>query len=673
MAKRKLQLESLEDRRVMAAFGNPWPAPERLTVSFVPDGTRVGEAPSALFSALDATLGREVWQREALRALQTWAQYAPLNFDLLVDEGLPLGEGGPLQAGRQQGDLRLAAAPLAPSEIAVGTPFDLLGDWAGDVVLNSNYRFGQGDRATAAGDPGQFDLYTVLLQEFGHALGLPNSGNPDSVMYTAYRGARTGLHTSDITALRALYGPRRADRFEPNGMFFNARRLQFVYDADQFRDLDPGAGSAPFVARAELTSAGDVDFYRASVPADLHDFHVEVRTAGLSLLRPTVSVLDANRRVVASATAGQPGAGVSLFVADALPGQQYWIRVEGRAAGVFGVGAYHLAVGKEAREAVYPAVPNYFNDDRPDDDGGGPEPLVALTPRTATLGPQWDYVQQASLSFTGDFDRYRVVAPQWTSGGTATLVASVWGLEADRLEPGLQLYASATGQLLRAQIVRNDRGAFTLQWSGVLPGQAYEIRVLPGDAAGANAEGNYLLAVDFARQPLALTAFAAGELTAAESQRGTALTVRETRLWHLVFSAASDAPADVAVRMTIYDQNQQVVRTLVARAGETVSTDLLLPPGEYFVRFAAGMRDAAQALVPVRYDLRGAVRNDPIGPLPVPPSITPLPPPPAPTYPVPPPPPPPLPPSTPLFNWTSVIIPPWIGLLDPYSNPWSGL
>src|SRR3954454_1044419 len=89
------RLEALEERRVPAQFGVPWHDAQHLTVSFVPDGTLVGTRPSNLFQLLDAQRPTADWQAEILRALQTWAVNAHINFGVMPDDGQPLGVPGP--------------------------------------------------------------------------------------------------------------------------------------------------------------------------------------------------------------------------------------------------------------------------------------------------------------------------------------------------------------------------------------------------------------------------------------------------------------------------------------------------------------------------------------------------------------------------------------------------
>ena len=645
-----LTVEALESRLVPAVWGNPWPEPEQLTLSFAPDGTWVSGRSSQLFQKLDALLPRQTWQREILRAFQTWAQHGNINLSVVNDEGQSFGFLGPLQGGGYHGDFRIASVPLAHTELAAATPFDLLGDWAGDVLLNAGYNFNVG------GGQNVYDLFTVFLQEAGHVLGLPNSTDTGSAMYTQYTGVRPQLHAADVAGLQALYGTRRPDRFDAapgNNIPAHATAVRFVYDVDQYRGQDPTQTSPPWVVHADLTTASDVDYYRVQQPAGLNDFWVHLRTSGVSLLTSRVTVYDSAFRVVGTTQAVDPLQGnLALFVPNAQPHAVYYVRVEQSQPTAFGIGSYRLAVGKESNAALFPPVPSYLKDDRPDDDGGQDlGPLVPLMPRVDAVGPQWDYTHRASISYQYDVDRYRVVAPAATP---SAMVVSVWQLESTRLEPKVTVFDTGPNpRPVAAQVLRNDRGFFTIQIANVTPGTAYEVRVEPADPQGSYKEGNYLVGVDFVSGPIALDAFAGGTLTQAARQRAHELQLTETRLFHFTLSAdTGNAPVESAVRATIYNAQRQVVATFVAQAGETTSLSVLLAPGDYTIRIAARTRNSAEVLPPLVYNLRGVARNDPIGPTPVPPGQ----------------------PPSPTFEWVDLFqLPGWIVAEDPYGDPYSGL
>src|SRR6478609_5178584 len=95
------KVESLEERWMpYATSGNVWPHPERITVSFEPDGTNLGGVSSNLFATFNARFGSaSAWQDPILKAVQLWAQQSNLNFTVVPDNGADSGSGD-----YQQGD-----------------------------------------------------------------------------------------------------------------------------------------------------------------------------------------------------------------------------------------------------------------------------------------------------------------------------------------------------------------------------------------------------------------------------------------------------------------------------------------------------------------------------------------------------------------------------------------
>src|SRR5262249_43161043 len=102
------QLEALECRTVpYAVSGGMWPNPQLVTLSFQPDGTNLGGPTSNMFSVFNGWfLKTSNWENPILKAAQTWAEYANINFSVVSDNGTGLGGGLFQQGDPGMGDIR---------------------------------------------------------------------------------------------------------------------------------------------------------------------------------------------------------------------------------------------------------------------------------------------------------------------------------------------------------------------------------------------------------------------------------------------------------------------------------------------------------------------------------------------------------------------------------------
>lgn len=634
-----LNVERLEDRTTPAVFGNPWPDATHLTLSFAPDGTSLGGQPSTLLQTLDATASRDAWQRDVLRAFQTWAVNGNINVGLVPDQGQPFGGTGPTQGDTRFGDLRIGAVPLAEDVLAVALPFDVsAGPWSGDVRLNSNSRFGSG---------AAYDLFTVMLHEAGHALGVAPSANAASVMYQVFTGARSGLNRTDVTALQALYGARQPDAFDAkksNDTLAKASRLVIPDDPGEL------LGGTAF---GDITTLRDLDHYRFKFENTTAPVDVTIRlvTSGLSGLLARLTIYDSAGRVVGTTAATDPLRGdLSLRVPRVAPLAEYTIKVQSASGDVFGIGSYRLEVVPDGGSLPQPR----FHDD---DAGTNDTAAFAtdLRKKPFRADARYDSYVEASLSTATDVDYYRVRAPQ--SGGTMT--ALVWRQDSSGLDPRIAVFNSV-GQPVAAEVLVNDNGSYTIQVPNLLANRDYYLTVRAANSA-SGAVGNYAFGVDFRTAPARQTSFSSGILTATSPEAQRTLTVTQSSLFHFVASATTaTTPLDpnVALRMTVYDANKAVVFSQFVGNGDIVTGNIFLAPGTYTFRFAAATRDG-RPLPAFRFTLKGDVLSDPIGPRPAdtsgslfgaPPTVG--------------------PPSLPPFSWQQFGSVKFDGPADPYGTPW---
>jgi Matrixin/PEP-CTERM motif len=155
-------------------------------------------------------------------ALNVWASVSGFtNLGQVADGGGGFGAAG---AAGGTGDIRVGAIALdgqfgtLAHAFQPGTEslFGPGGNIAGDVHMD----FGEiwvDEANDSAFDP-DFDLFTVLLHEFGHALGLGHSLDTSAVMYAFYGGGQRTLGVDDTAGIQAIYGANNAIVPEPASM-----------------------------------------------------------------------------------------------------------------------------------------------------------------------------------------------------------------------------------------------------------------------------------------------------------------------------------------------------------------------------------------------------------------------------------------------------------------------
>jgi hypothetical protein len=204
-----------------------------------------------------------------------------------------------------------------------------------------------------------YDLYTVALHEFGHALGLDHSSASLAVMYPTYQSAKSALNTDDVNGIRAIYSngnPRTPDRYYGS----SSPNKNFAIAANFTPLIDPSSMTA-VVNNLDITTTSETEYYTFTAPAGSEEsISIGVQSSGLSLLAPRVTVYAADQTtVLGSATgSGEQGSSLTVTVSDVSAGQKFYVKVAGANTTAFGTGAYALTLNLGTGPAPTVTLPN---------------------------------------------------------------------------------------------------------------------------------------------------------------------------------------------------------------------------------------------------------------------------------------------------------------------------
>jgi hypothetical protein len=609
----RLSLEPLEDRLMPSTTGIPWPDPAHLTLSFAPDGTQINGTASNLLAMLNKQAPTATWQRTILQAVQSWAATTNINVGVVSDGGQPFGTTGALEGDSRFGDIRIGAEPLGNGTVGIGAPFQWDGTtWSGDIILNSKYTFGINGTA-------QYDLFTVIAHEAGHAFGIEDTtASTSSVMYASYNGAKTGLSSQDIGDIQSLYGVRSPDRVSNN----------------QLSTATP-IGSQPTAFVADIASTSDVDYYQLATPLalGLSGFTVTLQTSHFSSLLGSLAVYDASGHLVASTAATDPMNGdLVLQVRASIPLTTYYIRVGSNTGSVFGVGSYRLAVDYVYDNPLFGLLgsvtgavgdlvtsPWTFVNDLGANNSLGTAALLA--PLFASPGDaRFQYLYQGNISDSSDTDYFQL----HSFAGGQTMTAMVWSMDATNpLYPRISVF-DAHQNPIPVDVLANDNGSYSIQITNVAANAVYYVKVAALNPNGSNNAGNYFLGVNFHSSPAAaLATMYSGTIAQGASTDSGTLTVNQSGLINLRLTASTGSTTDQSsLEMSILDSKGDVVAILTTNGQPPVTSVVYLQAGKYTVKYQVSTPGGAEA-PSMNYWLDGEALSDPMGTYPAQPNAPP--------------------------------------------------
>jgi hypothetical protein len=336
-----------------ALSGNAWIHPELITISFEPDGTNLGGVSSNLFAAFDRKFGSaSVWQAQILKAAQTWAQYSDLNFAIVSDNGAASGSGSYQQGDPNMGDIRIGGYNEGGGSLALTYLPAPSNNYSisGDMAFNTSKTFNIGST---------YDLYTVAMHEFGHALGLLHSTLSGAVMYGTYTNAKSGLASDDIQGVRAIYSlgnARSMDQYGDCNSSFSAA-------ADVTSQINTSNDTALLTGLSldnnANTGSATQSYFKFTAPSGCSStLTVTMQSQGLSLLSPDVWVYDANQSLLGSASTTVRGATITVTVSGITAGSTYYVEAGAADTSVFSIGSYAITLNMGTGGSPTVPLPN---------------------------------------------------------------------------------------------------------------------------------------------------------------------------------------------------------------------------------------------------------------------------------------------------------------------------
>ncbi len=333
------RVEGLEGRLLLyATNGGAWQHPNLITYSFVPDGTTIfyGSAPSNLFQAFNARWSTAAWEGVFQEAAAIWEQVANVNLVQVADNGTTMGLGSYQQGDPGMGDIRisgLTSAALGTSLLAytILPPPINGGSEAGDIIMNTSQPWKMNS---------DFDLLTVAIHEFGHALGMDHSTISTADMYAYYNGVKQTLTPDDVAGIDSIYGPRQPDWIAAESNNSTAARSF---------DVTPYLTSQGWLAAGglDIQNSGTPEWYKVTAPASTNgSLVVTMQSTNISALSPFLEVENSAQQLVSYAYTfgGYTGGTVTVKIGGVTPGQLYYIGVGAAVGGPTGAGNYGLSL-----------------------------------------------------------------------------------------------------------------------------------------------------------------------------------------------------------------------------------------------------------------------------------------------------------------------------------------
>jgi Matrixin len=353
-------VEGLESRILLwATSGGQWAFGSRITYSFIPDATSIGGQPSILFQTLNAKFTTASWEAQIEKAAAVWEAVANINIARVSDDGTAIASAGDQQDDPRFGDIRIGGMSQSAGQLAFAyaTPPFNGGTLAGDMFFNT-------DQSWAINGSSNYDLETVAIHEFGHALGMSHSLVTAADMYAYYDTTtiKQGLTTDDTQGIQSIYGASTADS-NSNYNYSHATVITGNINGSK-QIVMPGFS---------LSAANDADWFYVVVPTGAAStMTVSVQSSNLSSLSPELAVYNSTPLFQAkSVMSGSFGGTATVTLTGVVAGQGYYFKVLAADLGASALGTYGLLANFGTSTLLPIAPPNTLVLSQADQGGGG--------------------------------------------------------------------------------------------------------------------------------------------------------------------------------------------------------------------------------------------------------------------------------------------------------------
>jgi Matrixin len=285
------------------------------------------------------------------------------------------------------GDIRIGGYNFGSSQLAMAFLPPPVNNYslAGDIQFNTGQAFNINGFT--------YDLFTVAMHEFGHALGLYHSTVTGAVMQATYGGSQTGLTTDDIQGIQSVYSAgagRSVDQFGGTNTSFAA--------AANLTGFISGSNQTALVTNLNLTSAGEKEYYSVVAPSGTGStVTINLQSSGLSQLEPTLWVYSSTQSLLGyTSGSGHYGTTLTLNLTNKIAaGAQFYIKVTGSDSSAFSTGVYALTMSFAGNPLPSVPLPNtQVANGTPLSGGGGlalTEPGDSTTPEILQLFNQQNH------------------------------------------------------------------------------------------------------------------------------------------------------------------------------------------------------------------------------------------------------------------------------------------